>query len=76
MALWALAPATRSPANMAISLAGLLAAILWTRWLGMLRPRSWSKAFVEGVLLYAGAVGLANVLLLTIGTAPWAAAAP
>ena len=54
-----------------LGVAGLVMAILWTRWLGIMRPRCWAKAVVEGSLPYIGAVCFANFLLLALGTAPW-----
>lgn len=55
----------------AVTLIGFCATILWTRWFGLLHPNCWAKAGWEGLLLYIGAVGIGNLLLIGFGVAPW-----
>ncbi len=52
-------------------LLNLCAILLWTRHLGLLRPRSWAMAFGEGGLLYVGALCFCSLLLALFGAAPW-----
>ena len=74
--LWVSAPSGRSPANLALSLIGLAAAVAWTRWRGMILPRCWARALTEGALLYVGAMCFANLLLTTLGPVAWPVAWP
>ena len=59
--------------NVGLSLTALGVVILWSRWFGLLQPRSWGRAVAEGVLLYGGSVGVGNILLVTLGSCHWAA---
>lgn len=57
--------------RIAASLLGLCAIILWTRRFGFLRHSSWMTASWEGLLIYAGAVAIGNLLSIGFGVAPW-----
>ncbi len=46
--------------------------VLWTRRFGLLRPRGWSKALLEGSLLYIGSVCCMNVLVIALNSPLWA----
>lgn len=68
--LWGGAAADAS-ARTAWFLLLLCAAVGWTRYRGMLRPKSWPMAVREGGLLYAGSLCVCTLLLVTAGAAPW-----
>ena len=49
----------------------MLTLLVGTRFFGMWRPRSWPVASKEATVLFVGAAGVANILTLTLGVAPW-----
>jgi hypothetical protein len=69
--LYACAGASRI-GNFGMGLLALGMVVLWTYWFGLLRPRSWTMAAAEGLLLYAGSVCIGNILLITLGPLQWA----
>lgn len=68
--LWSSVPG-QAGAMLPAYVVGLGAVILWTRWFGLLRPRRWSTAVREGLLLQIGAICFANFVWLCFGNAPW-----
>ncbi|MDQ2804016.1 MAG: hypothetical protein M3Y41_15590 [Pseudomonadota bacterium] len=47
--------------------------LLWTRRFGFLRPRGWSKALLEGSLLYIGSLCCMNLLVIALNSPLWTA---
>lgn len=68
--LWS-STAPEKAIQVAASLVGLCAIILWTRRFGVLRALSWATSSWEGLLIYIGAVAIGNLLSLCLGVAPW-----